>query len=60
MLIKNGKEYYPLNHSLLKKDGKTYYNGQSRQKSYFYLDFRADYVPPADPNPPLPFQPNTI
>ena len=40
MILKNNKEYYPLEFGKLIKNGKTYYNRSSRQKSYFYLDLR--------------------
>lgn len=40
MLIYQGKEYYPLDIDHLEKDGKTYYDRNSRKKNYFYLDLR--------------------
>lgn len=40
MLIYQEKEYYPLDIDTLVKDGKTYYDRDSREKNYFYLDLR--------------------
>lgn len=41
MIENNGKEYYPLEFGRMVKDGKVYYDRSARQKSYFYLAFRA-------------------
>ena len=60
MLIKNGKEYYPLDCGLLKKDNKVYYNRENRKKSYFYIDFRAENEANSASQPPLPFTKNNI
>jgi len=40
MIVKDGKEYYPLDFGKMVKDGKTYYDRSARQKNYFYLDLR--------------------
>lgn len=53
MLIKDGKEYYPVDYGTILKDGKTYYTRHSRDKPYFYLILRTqEQVPaPAPSNP---------
>ena len=40
MLVKNGKEYYPLDIIKMEKSGKTYYSRHFRDKPYFYLVLR--------------------
>lgn len=40
MILKNGKEYYPLDLTQIMKDGHIYYDRNARGKNYFYLDFR--------------------
>lgn len=38
MIVKHGKEYYPLGIGKIRKDGRTYYDRSERHKPYFYLD----------------------
>jgi hypothetical protein len=37
LIIKNGKEYYPLDFGKMIKDEKIYYDRSMRRKNYFYL-----------------------
>ena len=41
MLVKNGREYYPLDFGHMEKGGRVYYDRSARRANYFYLDFRS-------------------
>lgn len=53
MIVKEGKEYFPVDFGEMIRDGKTYYSRSARDKPYFYLVLRTnENVPePVPANP---------
>ena len=42
MIVKDNKEYYPLDFGTMIRDDKTYYSRSAREKPYFYIDLRTN------------------
>ena len=53
MILKEGKEYFPVDFGEMIRDGKTYYSRNARDRPYFYLILRTQENTPE----PIPANP---